>query len=59
VNNSWSALQAVGVPTARSNHSAVWTGSEMIVCGGWNGSATFNDTYVYSPPRLMYLYQRP
>jgi hypothetical protein len=34
--NAWSATStAANVPAARYNHSAVWTGSVMIVWGGW------------------------
>jgi len=33
-NDSWTAISVTGAPTARSAHSAVWTGSEMIIWGG-------------------------
>src|SRR5450432_4172668 len=33
----WSALQITGAPSARWGHTAVWTGSEMIVWGGDDG----------------------
>ena len=39
-------------------HTAVWTGSEMIVWGGSSGTY-LNDTYSYTPERTLYLYQRP
>jgi N-acetylneuraminic acid mutarotase len=32
--NSWTATSTSNAPTARSLHTAVWTGSEMIVWGG-------------------------
>ena len=32
--NSWTALSRTGAPAARYYHTAVWTGSEMIVWGG-------------------------
>ena len=32
--NSWRAVSTSGAPAARFAHSAVWTGSEMIVWGG-------------------------
>ena len=32
--NSWTAVTTTGAPAARRNHTAVWTGSEMIVWGG-------------------------
>jgi len=30
----WRALSTVGAPVARTGHSALWTGSEMLVWGG-------------------------
>ena len=36
--NSWTAVPTTGAPAARYRHTAVWTGSEMIVWGGYNGS---------------------
>ena len=57
-DNSWTALTTTGAPTPRYRHTAVWTGSEMIVWGGYNG-IYFNDTISYTPGRLMYFYQRP
>ena len=40
--NSWTATSTVNAPGPRSNHTAVWTGSEMIVWGGvfYNGSSS-------------------
>ena len=36
--------------TTRTGHSAVWTGSEMIIWGGWNGlSGLFNSGGKYNP----------
>jgi N-acetylneuraminic acid mutarotase len=32
--NSWTATNTYNVPEPRSSHTAVWTGSEMIVWGG-------------------------
>jgi N-acetylneuraminic acid mutarotase len=32
--NSWTTTSTTNAPTARSGHTAVWTGSEMIVWGG-------------------------
>lgn len=44
--NSWAATSTINVPTARYNYNVtpVWTGSEMIVWGGWNGPATYHNT---------------
>jgi hypothetical protein len=40
---------AAGAPSARSGHTAVWTGSRMIVFGGRNGSQTYADGASYDP----------
>jgi hypothetical protein len=40
---------STGSPSARSGHTAVWTGSRMIVFGGRNGSQTFSDGASYDP----------
>ena len=36
--NRWTATSTTNAPTARDSHTAVWTGSEMIVWGGTGGS---------------------
>ncbi len=36
--NSWTATSLTNAPSARTEHTAVWSGSEMIVWGGYNGS---------------------
>ena len=46
--NSWAAVNhQLGAPP-RANRTAVWTGSEMIVWGGFDGSA-LNDGGRYNP----------
>ena len=55
----WTALTANGAPDPRAYHSAVWTGSKMIVWGGQGDSGYLNNTFAYTPSRLLYLYQRP
>ena len=42
-DDTWIGTSLTNVPAARSNHTAVWTGSEMIVWGGV-GSNFFNNT---------------
>lgn len=32
--DGWTALPAIGAPTARFSHSAIWTGREMLIWGG-------------------------
>jgi N-acetylneuraminic acid mutarotase len=46
--DTWAPISAANAPSARSNHTAVWTGSEMIV---WGGSAAnhFNTGGRYDP----------
>src|SRR4029450_6955063 len=33
-NDTWTPTSTAGAPEARSSHTAVWTGTEMIVWGG-------------------------
>src|SRR5262249_25544458 len=35
--DSWTAVSTVNAPSARSLHSAVWTGQRMIIWGGYPG----------------------
>ena len=35
--NSWTATSTTNAPAGRASHTAVWTGSEMIVWGGSTG----------------------
>lgn len=37
--NTWATVSTVNAPTARMDHTAVWTGTEMIV---WGGYSTFS-----------------
>ena len=37
VTNSWTATSTTNAPGGRASHTAVWTGSEMIVWGGRTG----------------------
>src|SRR5882724_4858016 len=39
IDDTWTATSTTNAPTARQGHTAVWTGSEMIVWGGY----TFGD----------------
>ncbi len=49
VSNSWTALPAAGAPTPRRSHTAIWTGSEMIVWGGINSGGAQGDGGRYHP----------
>lgn len=37
--NSWTPTATAGAPSARANHTAIWTGSKMIIWGGNNDAA--------------------
>ena len=56
-------LTSTNAPPGRALHAAVWTGSEMVVHGGYNStsfSTTYlDDTWHYTPPRTMFLYLKP
>jgi N-acetylneuraminic acid mutarotase len=45
----WSATTTSSGPTARQNHTAVWTETEMIVWGGFSGSSYLNTGGRYNP----------
>ena len=40
--DSWTATSTTNAPDARGGHTALWTGSEMIVWGGLNDSGDLN-----------------
>jgi len=37
--DSWSLISSEGAPSTRTMHSAVWTGTEMLVWGGGNAKS--------------------
>ena len=48
--NTWTATSTTNAPEARALHTAVWTGSEMIVWGGvGTGAIEFNTGGRYNP----------
>jgi N-acetylneuraminic acid mutarotase len=47
--DSWTATSTDNAPSARRGHKAMWTGSEMIVWAGFDGSAYINTGGRYSP----------
>jgi len=52
--NTWTPMSLVGAPSRRSDHSAIWSGSQMIVWGGlyaetFGGSTNYNDGARYNP----------
>ena len=49
VKNTWKTMTNVGAPSARSHHTAVWTGTDMIVWGGFDGTVGLGDGAKYTP----------
>jgi VCBS repeat-containing protein len=47
-DDTWSPT-IVNPPAKRLGHIAVWTGSEMIIWGGWNGNYSLNSGGRYDP----------
>ena len=45
----WTPVTAMGAPVARTNHTAVWTGTTMIVWGGESGGTPLADGSRYTP----------
>src|SRR5438132_6611890 len=46
IDNTWTPTTLAGAPAARDYHTAVWTGTEMIV---WGGDPTTNTGGRYNP----------
>ena len=49
--DTWSPLSTNGAPSWRSGHTAVWTGTEMLIWGGQNlfNYSILNDGAAYAP----------
>ncbi len=46
---TWTPTSAVGAPSARMLHTAVWTGSKMIIWGGLGVAGELNTGGIYDP----------
>ena len=46
---SWQAISMIDAPSARSGHTAVWTGSRLLVWGGVRGGTLLGDGASYDP----------
>ena len=61
--NTWSTVTTTDAPSRRRGHSALWTGTEMLIWGGRNdfGSTVtfYDDTFAYTPARSLVLYLKP
>src|SRR6266481_778280 len=49
INDTWTSTSITNVPEARGEHTAVWTGSEMIVWGGSGNTFRVNTGARYNP----------
>lgn len=57
---TWLSVTTVGAPTARQDHVAVWTGKEVLISSGSGGLDMFyNETWSWTPGKVMFLYQKP
>jgi N-acetylneuraminic acid mutarotase len=48
-DDTWTATSLTNAPAPRLSHTAVWTGSEMIVWGGYDGISYLNTGARYNP----------
>ena len=48
-NGTWTPTNEAAAPTASAYHTAVWTGTKMIVWGGYDGSSFINSGGFYDP----------
>ncbi|HPR63951.1 MAG TPA: hypothetical protein PK014_06985 [Thermoanaerobaculia bacterium] len=49
VSDTWTFTSVEDAPDARAAFFAVWTGTKMIVWGGWNGADYFETGGIYDP----------
>jgi N-acetylneuraminic acid mutarotase len=47
--DTWSPLSAVGAPPGNTRHTAVWTGSKMLIWGGFSAGAGSSAGGAYTP----------
>ncbi len=49
LTDSWSPISTSGAPSARYGHTAIWTGSTMIIWGGTTNIGFTNTGGIYTP----------
>ncbi len=47
--NSWTATSTTGAPLGRKNHTAIWTGTKMVVWGGYGVPLQLSTGGIYDP----------
>ncbi len=58
VTDSWPPVTAQNSLNL-TEHTAVWDGTEMLIFGGFDGDSYLDTTWSYTPPTVMYIYQKP
>ena len=48
-NDTWTATSTINAPTGRNSHTAIWTGTEMMIWGGMANANLFNTGGRYNP----------
>ena len=48
-SDTWSTISTTNAPSARHDHTAIWTGTEMIIWGGVGINGLLNDGARYNP----------
>jgi N-acetylneuraminic acid mutarotase len=56
---TWTAMTAINAPSARQLHTAVWSGGQMLLWGGFDASSYLDSGGRYSYSPLLHLYQKP
>lgn len=49
ITDTWTIMSDVGAPSGRCVHAMIWTGTELIVWGGYEGSSALSDGAKYNP----------
>jgi N-acetylneuraminic acid mutarotase len=58
--DTWSTTSLTSRPDGRFNHTAVWTGTEMIIWGGFDSLYSgLNTGGIYRPGEALYFYLKP
>ena len=57
--NSWQATSTANAPGPRQDHTAVWTGTEMIVWGGQDTTSVLNTGGRYNPANNTWVATNP
>lgn len=48
-SDSWTTISNTNAPSSRGRHTAVWTGTEMVIWGGSDNTGTLNTGARYNP----------